>query len=94
MLCTLIDAKVQKSLQKTKTIVRFASSFTGNYLKSNNCGFNWILLSAYMETIELLAMTTKILLKKHCQGLYIHLVYFIYIVLFSHELYSHVLANI
>lgn len=67
MLCTLIDAKVQKSLQKEKQLLDLHQAFTGNYLKSKNCGFNWILLSAYMETIELLAMTTKILLEKHCQ---------------------------
>lgn len=42
MLCTLIDGKVQKSLQKRRTIVRFTliKLCQGNYLKSKTSGFS------------------------------------------------------
>lgn len=65
MLCTLIDAKVQKSLKKRKTAIRFTStSYTQLSKKQELLLQPEILLSVHIELVESLAMTTKTLVEK------------------------------
>lgn len=66
MLCTFIDAKVQKSLKKEKqTTIRFTANSYRQLSKMQELLLQpEILLSVYIEPEESLAMTTKTLVEK------------------------------